>query len=120
MQAGALRQRVSVQARTETTDEHDGYAADSWTTSRSRIAAHVEPLVGRDLERAQQVDPRISHRVRLRYWRAYLDDCDGGRAHLVYHPSSDSEDDRTFEIVTPPVDVDERHVEIQVWCREVQ
>lgn len=111
--AGALRQRVTVETRTEVSDGHDGHT-ETWATVRSRIAAHVAPLIGRDLERARQVDPRVSHQVTVRYWRAYPTDLDGGRARLVYHDLSD----RTFEIVSPPIDVDERHIELQVLCRE--
>ncbi len=114
MFAGDLRDRVTVQLRTEQTDGHDGLL-EAWLPVHSRIPAKVVPLMGRDLERARQVDPRISHEVALRYWRAYPQDLDGGRARLVYH---DTPRDRVFEIVGPPVDLDERHDELRVTCRE--
>jgi SPP1 family predicted phage head-tail adaptor len=115
LRAGELRQRVTVQTRTETSDGHDGLI-ESWANLRPRIAARIRPLLGRDLERAQQTDPRVSHELTLRYWRAYATDLDGGRARVVYHDIAD----RTFELVGPPVDVDERHVELQILCREDQ
>lgn len=110
--------RVSVQARTEVSDGHDGYT-ESWSTLHARMHACVKPLLGRDLERARQVDPRISHEVRLRFWRAYRTDLAGGRVRLVYHPSSVASEDRTFEVVGAPVDVDEAHVELVLPTREV-
>lgn len=114
MNAGALRQRVSVQVRTETSDGRDGFT-ESWATRHSRRPARVTPLMGRDLERARQIDPRLSHAVALRYWRTYSADLDDGQVRFLYHDVSD----RTFEVIGPPLDVDERHVELQFTCREV-
>lgn len=111
--AGALRQRVTVQTVTEVSDGHDGYT-DTTVTVHARIPARVQPLMGRDLERARQIDPRISHEVCLRYWRAYATDLDGGRVTLVYHDHAD----RRLEVIGPPIDVDERHVELRLLCRE--
>jgi SPP1 family predicted phage head-tail adaptor len=116
--SGKYLHRVTVQVRTETEDGHDGFT-ESWDDVRPiRRSAQVRPLAGRDLERARQIDPRISHEVTLRFWRGYRDDLDGGRTRLVYHPTNDSDDDRTFEIVSPPTDVDEAHRELLMLCRE--
>lgn len=113
-----LRHRVTVQARTEI-QSGDGVVV-TWDAVRERVAAMVKPLQGRDLERANQVDPRISHLVAMRYWRDYRTDLSGGRARLVYHPSSLSDDDRVFEIIGAPIDVHERHERIEMNCRELQ
>lgn len=118
MNAGELAQRVSVQRRTEVTDGHDGFADDTWTTVYSRVPAKVKPLDGHDLERARQIDPRVSHEVTMRFWRNFRTDLAGGRTRLLYHPTSRSTEDRSFEIVSPPIDVDERHVALRVLCRE--
>ena len=118
MMVGEAQQRVTVQVRTETDDGHDG-VTETWAdVAPIRRSARVRPLMGRDLERAQQIDPRISHTVTLPYWRAYRTDLVGGRAQLIYHPTSASEDDRTFEIISAPVDVDEAHEDVQCLCRE--
>src|SRR5262245_16548471 len=111
--AGEYRQRVTIQTRAEVSDGHDGLT-ESWTNVHARWPARVLPLAGRDLERARQIDPRISHEVTFRYWRDYPTDLDGGRARLVYHGLTD----RSFEIVGPPIDVDELHVELMMLCRE--
>jgi head-tail adaptor len=115
--SGELAQRVTIQTRTEA--ESHGTTTESWdTVVRARTPAKVRPLSGRDLERARQVDPRISHEVTLRFWRAYRTDLAGGRARLVYHPSSQADDDQVLEIVTPPIDVDSKHVALVMLCRE--
>lgn len=117
MQAIARPQRVSIETLTETDDGHGGFT-QAWTPLRRRWSAAVKPLAGRDLERARQIDPRVSHQVTFGYWRAYQDDLNGGRVRLVYHPTAVSTADRTFEIVGPPIDDDEAHVQITVLCRE--
>lgn len=114
MRGGELRQRVSILAATETSDGHDGKVKAYGTTVRRRIAANVQPLQGRDLERARQIDPRLSHLITLRYWRDYVDELKGGRNRIVYHDLAD----RTFEIVGPPVDTEEAHVQIVQTCKE--
>lgn len=114
--AGGLAQRVTLLARTQTSDGHDGYT-ETWTTEvRSRISAAVQPLAGRDLERARQIDPRVSHSVTLRYWSTYRTDLDGGRTRLTWH---DGNTDVTLEIVAPPVDVHARHDVVTLLCREL-
>lgn len=110
--------RVSIEALTESSDGHDGLT-DHWTCLKTRWSAHVKPLAGRDLERAQQIDNRISHEVTFAYWREYWRDLKGGRVRLVYHRTSNPADDRYFEIVGAPLDVGEQHVELTMPCREL-
>lgn len=115
MQAGELRHRVTIQSLTETSDGHDGLVPSWSNTSRVRLAAKVEPLNGRDLERARQIDPRASHGVTLRYWSAYATDLKAGRARLVFHDGDRG--DRTFEIVEVPREVEPR-VSLVMTCKE--
>lgn len=113
MRAGELRDRITVERRAEQSDGHDG-VIQSWSPVYRRIAAQVHPLEGRDLERARQIDPRISHDVVVRYWRNYRNDLEGGRTRLVHHGIEDV----TLEIVGPPIDVDGRHEWLRMPCRE--
>lgn len=99
MTAGDLRHRVSLQTRTSTDDGHGAFD-EAWSTVQSRVAAQVVALVGRDLERARQIDPRATHEVRLRFWRAHNDTLKGGRAQVLWHDDG-AVGDRTLEIVAP-------------------
>jgi SPP1 family predicted phage head-tail adaptor len=117
VRSGELRHRVTIQTRTETQDSHGDFI-ETWAVVRARVPAFVRPLTGRDLETAKQVDPQISHEVRLRYWQGYWNELKGGRARLTYHPTNTAAQDRVFEIIGPPIDVDERHAEIRVFTRE--
>jgi SPP1 family predicted phage head-tail adaptor len=66
MQAGKLRHRIEIQAKSTTRNAH-GSMVEAWTPIASRWAA-VEPLQGRDLFAAAQVDTRLSHRIELRHY----------------------------------------------------
>lgn len=112
--AGDLRHRVTIQSVPEVSDGHDGFTDGTPVAVHARVPAYVKPLQGRELERSRQIDPRLSHEITMRYWRNYTADLAGGRTQLVYH----DDEDRTFEIVSPPVDVQEAHVMLQFSCRE--
>lgn len=61
-----LRQRIMIQAKTETRDARGG-VTETWTTIATRWGS-IEPLSAREILNAQQVDARVSHRVTLRYY----------------------------------------------------
>jgi SPP1 family predicted phage head-tail adaptor len=65
MQAGPLRHRVTIETKGEERDEHGG-VVETWFPVAT-VWASVQPLQGRELFLAQQVDARLSHRVTLRY-----------------------------------------------------
>lgn len=114
MRAGLLRQRVSVRRDLEADDGHQGFTTTT-VTVRTRIAAEVTALVGRELERAQTIDPRAAFLVRLRYWRTYAEDLIGGRCVLVWH---DGIRDRELEAVAPPRETVHR-VSLELTCKEL-
>lgn len=66
MQAGTIRHRVDIQAHGETRAEN-GEVIATWT-SIATVWASVEPLSGRELWQAQQVQSEATIRVRLRYF----------------------------------------------------
>ena len=119
MNAGDYIHRVTVQRRTEVSDGHDGVVED-WTldVGPSRIAAKVQTLSGRDLERARQIDPQVSYLLTLRFYRTYGDDFDGGRARVVWHDDG-ALGDRTLEIVEPPRELVPR-LTLGMLCKELR
>lgn len=109
MRAGSLRHRVSITGKTEAPDGHFGFTPTPVSVA-TRIPAEVEALSGAALERAQQIAPRTSHMVRLRYRTGIK----SGQT-VVYHHA---DGDRSLEIVAPPLEVDPRRVELHLMCRE--
>ncbi len=67
MRAGRLRHRVQIQERVETTRDEHGGISPTWSTIAT-VSASVEPLRGRELFEAQQVQERTTIRVRMRHY----------------------------------------------------
>lgn len=65
MQAGKLRKRVVIQTSAVTADSF-GEPTATWT-SAATVWASVEPLNGRELLRAQEVNAEVTVRVTMRY-----------------------------------------------------
>ena len=65
MRAGPLRHRIQIQNRSLLVDEF-GEESQVWATVAT-VWASVEPLSGRELLAAQQVQGETTHRVRMRY-----------------------------------------------------
>jgi SPP1 family predicted phage head-tail adaptor len=115
MHAGDLMQRVTIQTGTEASDGHRGKTLTWADTAYTRVPAKVVPLLGRDLERARQTDPRASHEVTIRYATAYVTTLNGGRARLVWHDGNAG--DRTLELIEAPREV-ERRVALAMIAKE--
>ncbi len=64
MRAGRLRKRVAVQSLSET-ENGFGQKTKTWSTSETRWA-FIEPLSGRELEKARAVRSDVTHRVTMR------------------------------------------------------
>jgi SPP1 family predicted phage head-tail adaptor len=104
MRAGRLRHRVQIQAATDTRAS-DGSLTRTWATVATRWAS-VEPLNGRELYYAQQVQPLVSVQVTMRYYDGLTP------AHRLYW------DSRAFEIASV-TSTNERGREHVVMCTEV-
>lgn len=65
MHAGQLRHRVAIQRATETKNGL-GEPVHTWATQVTRWM-RVEPMQGKELFEARQVNPKMSHKVTMRY-----------------------------------------------------
>ena len=103
MQAGALRQRLQIQAKVETRDSRGG-VIETWSTVAERWGM-ITPLRMREIFQAQQVEARVSHRITLRYYAGLTNQ------HRVVH------EQRVFHI-QPPINVNERNRETELLAME--
>lgn len=104
MKAGGLRHEITLQQLATTDDGGGGVESEDWTDFVT-VYAHVEPLSGRELFQAQQVNDQLSHRITMRYYpgvKSTMRVKFGARILLI-------------ESV---IDVDEHHREIQLMCLE--
>jgi len=106
------RQRVSLTKTVEVDDGHGGFEEQE-VVFLDHILASVEQMSGRDLQYAQQIEPRATWRVCIHYHQDV-----SSESQLTYHDTRKG--DRVFEIVAPPLDIAERHWELQLLCREGQ
>ncbi len=110
MQAGKLRHRVTIKKHggvppaLSYPDSH-GQKHVNWT-NHATVWASVEPLSGRELLRAQEVESAVTHRVRMRYTSGVTPDM---RIALST---------RRFNILSIR-NRDERNVELELMCVEI-
>lgn len=110
MRAGELRDRVTITSKNEVKDTHFGFTDEALVVAQ-RIPAAVSQLSGRELDWAQQIDARVTHQARIRY----RPDVKAGMT-VVHHDGRTG--DRTYEIVSPPKEMDNVHRQLQLLCRE--
>lgn len=102
MEAGKLRHRLQVQSYTEAQDTV-GQSIKTWSLETTRYG-EVQPLQGRELFNAQQVQPQTTHKVIMRYYALTP-------AHrLVFN-------NRTFDVLSV-INKDERNLVTEVLCAE--
>lgn len=105
MNIGALRHRLTFKS-TNTTADSFGEVSESPTTTVATVWGSINPLSGRELLQAQQVQAEVTHRVRIRY-RSGLDPS----MQIVFGT-------RTFDIVSI-INLEERDREIEILCKEL-
>lgn len=104
MRIGAMRHRVTLQRPSAELDSR-GQPVE-WMDVATVWAA-VEPLRGREFWAAQQVNAEQTVRIRIRYRPGVTSDM-----RVLYGS-------RILLLVAPPIDAEERHVELQLLCKEV-
>jgi SPP1 family predicted phage head-tail adaptor len=104
---GQLRHQVKLQQFVETVTAGGG-RTKGWSdlSENPTVWAAVEPLDGTERFRAQAVDARMSHRVTM-----------------YYHPDVTAKtrilhEGRVLEVIGPPVDENEEHRFLVLYCWE--
>ena len=106
MRGGLLRNRVTIQRDAGTTPNGFGETAASWVDFAKCVPVSIEPLMGRELWSAQQVQPDVSHRITMRYMPGIT-----AKMRVQYGT-------RIFHVEGPPLNLNERNRTIQLMCRE--
>lgn len=104
MRGGKLRNRVEIQAVTETVDSY-GQPVKTWATVDKRWAA-IEDSTGREFERAKQFAADMTHLVRMRFYDGLT------QQHRIKFGS------RIFGIESVN-DMDQRNREHVLSCKEI-
>ena len=101
-----LSRPLTLQQRTPGTNA-EGAPQDTWATVGT-VWASVSPLSTRELLMAAQAGIQLTHLVTIPY-RTDVD-----------HNSRFLEGSRVLDVVSAPLDLEERHINLQIMCRELQ
>lgn len=103
MEGGKLRHRLPLQSFVATTDEY-GQPIKVYTTFAT-VWGRVEPLQGRELLEAQQLNSRVTHRVTIRHKPSVKP------INRILHKT------RILEPVSV-LNIDERRIQMKILCIE--
>ncbi len=103
MRAGLLRNRVTIQTRSETTDDF-GEIDFAWSTLAT-VWATIEPLSGKELMNAEQAKSVVTHKVTMRHLATVT-----AKDRILY-------DSRTFQIESVR-NFRERDISLELMCKE--
>lgn len=104
MDIGQLRHRVTFQKLVKIQDSF-GQPIEQWDDVVT-VWASVEPLVGKQYFDAETINSEISHKIKLRHRTGITPDM-----RIIFKA-------RIFEIVSPPINYQERNIELQLMCKE--
>lgn len=105
MRIGKLRQRIAIQMSTSSPDVAGGFT-NVWINF-AILWASIEPVSGKELYEAQQVQNEVSHKIRIRYFSG------------LTTSMRISFESRIFEIKSI-INWEERDRELLLMCSEVK
>lgn len=108
MRAGDLTNRILIQRPVDTGRRNQVGEPEIIWADVCTVWAAVEPVRGREYWAAQQVNGEATVRIRMRY-RPGID-----RTMRVLFGG------RILQLISPPINVQERNVELQLMCVEVE
>jgi len=104
MRAGDLRHLITIQKNTPTADGMGGQTS-VWATLTTAWAA-IWPISAREQVANQQIEGRITHKIRIRY----QENITGANRVILRH--------RCFKLIGPPINIDERNRTLDLLCLE--
>lgn len=105
MNIGKLNKRISI-IEQSTNQNSYGEVEDSWE-SILEVWANVKPLQGRELYLAKQTNAELTSKVTIRYTTSVSPD-----NRIKYG-------NRIFEIISPPINVNEENRFLELLCKEL-
>ena len=104
IRAGELREQVIFERATKVSDGQGGYRKE-WSTFIVTRAA-IWPLSAKQVVQHNQLENKVTHRVRIRYQKDITSDL------RINHEG------RIFYFEGPPLNIDEKNRVIDLLCRE--
>jgi len=103
---GKYRHVVTIQKQTTARNPY-GEISEEWTDV-AKARAGIFPISGKEVFQKQFVESEISHRIHIRYNPTYVIN---SQMRILFN-------NRVFSIVSPPINFQEKNVELQMLCKE--
>jgi SPP1 family predicted phage head-tail adaptor len=103
--AGKYRQPITIQSKSLTGQDSYGGSSEVWSTFMS-VSAGIFPLTGTEKFQADVITAEITHRIHMRYIPSVSPEM-----RIIFGT-------RVFYI-TSIVNLEERNVELQLFCKEI-
>lgn len=109
MRAGQLRKQVTIQSQPDplASQTSTGAPDPTWSDWATEVSCAVEPQNGREFIAAQQLNAEITHLLTIRYLKGFT----AVRKRVVL-------EGRILRVIAV-LDLEERHREMQVQCKEL-
>jgi SPP1 family predicted phage head-tail adaptor len=104
---GNLRHRITFQVQTETQNDY-GEEIKEWVDVVT-VWASIKPISAKEFFAAEKTNSEVSHKINMRY-----------NHELKITPDMRIKfNDRSFELIGPPINFQERNIELQLLCKEL-
>jgi SPP1 family predicted phage head-tail adaptor len=103
--AGKYRHKIQIQKLVSSQDEY-GETDNHWQTIVTTKAG-IFPISGREFYAAQEVQSEMTHKIQTRYIKGISSDM-----RILF-------DGRVFNIISPPINWQEKNRELQFNCKEI-
>jgi SPP1 family predicted phage head-tail adaptor len=104
LNAGKYRHPITIQKLVQTENSY-GETTDEWI-DETRMRAGIYPLSGKEFFSAEAVNSEITHKVHIRYISGITSDM-----RIIFN-------ERIFNIISAPINWQEKNVELQLLCKE--
>lgn len=102
---GNYRHIVIFQKKTDVQNNY-GEEEDNWIDVL-KTRAGIYPLSGKEFFAAEKVNGEITHKINLRYTPGVTSDM-----RIKFG-------ERVFELISPPINFQEKNIELQILCKEI-
>lgn len=107
MNPSKLRHRITFQKQTETQNDY-GEEIKEWVNVVT-VWASINPISAKEFFAAEKMNSEVSHKINLRYIRQ----------HTITPDMRIKFGERYFELIGPPINFQERNIELQLLCKEL-
>lgn len=105
---GDLRHRITFQKYSDIQDDYGEIVKKDWIDVIT-VRASINPITAKEFFAAEKTNSEVSHKINMRYIRS----------HKITPDMRIKFGERFFQLIGPPINFQERNVEVQLLCKEL-